>query len=295
MKRLLLLFLLLAPMGARAQLLYKVSGGELSENSYIFGTHHLTGVDFTESIVGFEEAFSSCGQFYGELKLDKKSMSALAKKMMGVMMMPSDTLFKDLVSEEDYEFIDSQIKKYMGKMFSLDKLSKLKPAAIQTQISAMAAMKGEGFSATDAIDIALQERAEKDGMKVEGLESVESQIGLLFGDSLQDQADDLVKSLRSGDIASEAQKLSALYEKQDPEALFNYMQEQIEVVSTDTEESYGYMQRLIYNRNHNWAELLPEIMSSGSTFVAVGAGHLGGEEGLLALLRAKGYSVEAVK
>jgi hypothetical protein len=53
-----------------------------------------------------------------------------------------------------------------------------------------------------------------------------------------------------------------------------------------------YEEILLINRNRNWASQLKNIMNKESVFVAVGAGHLVGEKGLLNLLRKEGYTVE---
>jgi uncharacterized protein YbaP (TraB family) len=51
--------------------------------------------------------------------------------------------------------------------------------------------------------------------------------------------------------------------------------------------------RLIDVRNRNWVPKIEEYLRSGQTyFVVVGAGHMGGPDGLLALLRARGYTIE---
>jgi uncharacterized protein YbaP (TraB family) len=48
------------------------------------------------------------------------------------------------------------------------------------------------------------------------------------------------------------------------------------------------------DRNHKWMKKLPEIMQEKSSFIAVGALHLAGEDGLLNLLEKSGYNVEQV-
>ena len=53
--------------------------------------------------------------------------------------------------------------------------------------------------------------------------------------------------------------------------------------------------QLIDNRNIDWLTKLPAIMADKSTLIAVGAGHLPGDKGVLSLLRQAGYTVEAVK
>ncbi len=51
---------------------------------------------------------------------------------------------------------------------------------------------------------------------------------------------------------------------------------------------------LLGNRNKNWVVQLKEIMKNGSVFTAVGAGHLIGKNGLIALLRAAGFTVSGL-
>ena len=60
-------------------------------------------------------------------------------------------------------------------------------------------------------------------------------------------------------------------------------------------ESEEAMEALIYSRNRNWAEKLVKIMPERTCLVCVGAGHLPGPQGLLQLLRDKGYTVEPMR
>ena len=53
--------------------------------------------------------------------------------------------------------------------------------------------------------------------------------------------------------------------------------------------------KLLIGRNLNWSNLIPEVIKDQSCFIAVGAGHLAGDKGLISLLRDKGFTVEAVK
>jgi uncharacterized protein YbaP (TraB family) len=57
----------------------------------------------------------------------------------------------------------------------------------------------------------------------------------------------------------------------------------------------GFTQILLYNRNKDWVEKLQTMMPTQSLVVAVGAGHLPGNQGVIDLLRKKGYKVEPVK
>ena len=63
--------------------------------------------------------------------------------------------------------------------------------------------------------------------------------------------------------------------------------------SESGEEKYDDL--LLNNRNKNWVKQLKEIMKNESVFVAVGAGHLVGEKGLIKLLKKEGYKVEPLQ
>lgn len=298
MKKLFLLLALLVPLTLNAQLLYKVSGGNLTEDSYLFGTHHLTPFSFTDNVPGFAQALENSSQVYGEILLDSKSTAAFSQKMMPVIMMPSDTLFRDIVTEEEYAYIDSQIKKYLGATTSLDQMAVMKPATISMQLTNIVAMQDENGKMRQtgtAMDVAIQQKAIESGKTVGGLETIETQLALLFGKSLEDQAEELIRSLKSGDLREENKKLSALYEAKDSKGLFAHVEESLASAVETESEAAEAMDEMAYNRNTAWAEALPSIMESGSTFVAVGAAHLQGTKGLIQLLRDKGYTVTAVE
>ena len=55
------------------------------------------------------------------------------------------------------------------------------------------------------------------------------------------------------------------------------------------------MAQLLYDRNHNWVAQMPAIMQAAPTLFVIGAGHLPGEQGLLALLKAQGYTMEPMQ
>ena len=82
-------------------------------------------------------------------------------------------------------------------------------------------------------------------------------------------------------------KLMDVYRNQD----LDKMQE----MTAGEEGMSDYIDLLLYNRNANWAKKMPAIMKSKATLFAVGAGHLGGEKGVINLLRQAGYTVRPVK
>ena len=70
------------------------------------------------------------------------------------------------------------------------------------------------------------------------------------------------------------------------------------IQSLFSESEYGQaenMDILLTKRNQNWVEELKEILKSKSVFIAVGAAHLVGEQGLITLLRKEGYTLKPLK
>jgi len=154
--------------------------------------------------------------------------------------------------------------------------------------------KHDGFNPQATFDGYFQQVAQQQGKGVGGLETVDFQVGVLFhGQSLERQKE-LLMCLVDNKEHTElmAEQLVEAFFKQDLVGVKAVMdeKEQTKCDSTPEEED-----ALIYNRNANWAKLMPQIMADKATFFAVGAGHLPGEKGVLQLLKNAGYMIEGVK
>ena len=268
-------------------LLWEISGNGLSESSYIFGTHHIAPLTICDSIVGFDDAFNSCKQLYGEI--DMLNLSADESKISAAMMLPKDSLLDVLYSPEEYKLIDSIFKIHMG--VGVDRFNIISPAALGLQLSLVQHMKMfKGFDPSKALDKTLQSRAAERGAAVYGLETVDFQMNLLFGRPLAEQVDDLLKMVSTIDSAEERIKgMNESYMAQDLDNMFEYFRDP--VIGVDSDEEFD---RLINDRNHNWMGQIKSIFET-PTFIVVGAGHLPGDEGLLSLLRKQGYTVKGVE
>lgn len=278
---------ILISLSSSAQLLWKVSGNGLKESSYVFGTHHLSSAEICEKIEGFNDAFSSCEQFYNETDMDY--MYANVMSFAKHMMLPKDSLLNTLYSEQDYRLIDDCLKANLG--VGVDMLKVMKPFAISAQLSlAMVTKDMKDFDAKRAVDYTLEKRARSAGKKMNSFETADFQMGILMGEPLAEQAQALLKIVKNIDRSKEvALNMAVNYNKQDIEALYQMF----------FDEEFGTTPKqlnvILFNRNRNWAATLKEAMKERSTFVVVGAGHLAGEQGLLELLRKDGFTVEAVK
>jgi uncharacterized protein YbaP (TraB family) len=125
--------------------------------------------------------------------------------------------------------------------------------------------------------------ADKD---VLGLETVEFQASIFDSIPYEKQAHDLVTYIDSIDqFRQNTLEMADLYRKQDISHMDTLMEK-------SDPGMMQYMDLLLYDRNRRWADQMPEQMFLMPTLFAVGAGHLGGERGVLNLLRQLGFTVK---
>ena len=293
MKRLsLILAVVLLAMAAQAQLLWKVSGNGLGRPSYIFGTHHMAPATMIDQIKGMDQAIAACDIVVGEVEKDSLTSPEVQACMAQDMIAPLDSTLDVLLTPEEYSIVEKVFNKYFGAMgVKLSQMKSLKPSAISTQMQAMQAIKYfPSFDATNLIDVAVQNRANEAGRPSLGLESVQEQIDLLFNSPLTEQATGLVEACKQDEFFQvQSAALADAYLSQDLDKILTVM---TDATMGGSEEA---MDALIYNRNRAWVEKLVDMMPERAALVCVGAGHLPGEQGLLQLLRDRGYTVEPVQ
>lgn len=292
MKKILgVLILLCFTLGVNAQLLWKISGNGLNQPSYVMGTHHLASLSIKDSIQGLQTALDQAQQVYGELKMSEmQDPNASAALMQKYMTTETDTTFKSLFTDEEYEKISQCAKENL--MFDVGMLPKVKPVFLTNNLIVVLYMKHiGGFNPQEQLDTYFQTQATEKGKKAEGLETMDFQLDLLYnGSSLKRQAETLICFINNIDENLElAKKLTDAYMAQDLKTLEKISDSELCGMSQQEEEA------MIDNRNKKWAKMLPEIMNAAPTFIAVGVLHLPGENGLLNLLKQQGYTVEPVK
>ena len=293
MKRFITLLLVVAAtLGAQAQLLWKVSGNGLDKPSYLFGTYHLASLGIKDSIAALPQVQHDVQQVYGEVIMADMMKPETLMKMQQQMMLPADTTLKSLFTPEEFETISQAVKEYMQVDIAL--LDRMKPAALSQQLTVLFYLKHTpGYNPQEQLDASFQQDATKAGKKVGGLETVQSQMDILFNKPLRRQAEDLYCFLSNPAKAErQAKELIAAYAAQNLDTVLRLLEEKEGTKCDPTPEE---MAQLLYDRNHNWVGQMPDIMQTASTLFVIGAGHLPGEQGLIKLLQGKGYTVEPLK
>lgn len=270
-------------LGAAAQVLWRVTADGtdgVRHTSYVLGTMHTAGTEVIDTLAGLTEALECATVVYGEVS---SSDMALTPATMACAIAPSDSTLQRLLSPAALDSVCRYVSTFgVDGARTLEALGKMKPA----MLDAFLEVRRAGASTDMAMDIALQHRAASMGKDVRALETAEQQMRMLMGTPVAEQLEALMESVRAPEAAQAASdSLVAAYRCQDLEAIGRLLVREM---------NGAYAERMVYARNHAWAAVLVPEMRCRSVLVAVGAGHLVGPEGLLAMLRSAGFDVSPV-
>lgn len=280
---------LLVLMGTtRAQentLLWQVSGNGLEKPSYLFGTYHLLGSSYLETLPHVQEAFDQSERVTVEMIIDSSALGT----MQTMSIMPDSSLSQFLDSTE-YAMVGAEVKAAVGMDIAF--LEKLKPVSISIMLALVynqqVAPELENYSGSP-LDLHLAQEGKQQGKEVLAFETMLQQAELLYNtDPLAKQAEGLVELVKEKDnMLDMTRRLVDTYLEQDLTAMWELSMEM-------PNNAWGNMEALLDERNANWIKQLPEMMEERSTFVAVGALHLPGPSGLITQLQKAGYTVTPV-
>lgn len=285
-------------------LMWRISGKKLKKPSYLFGTIHM--IDKKDFFMPeyVKTAFDESENVVFEINTDDMTGMSAMGDIMNKIFMEDGTTLKDLLSEEDYKRVKENLNKNPMMMMMGDMVDKIKPFFLSMMIE-QGDMGSEGGSPlgggggmmgmggnTMSYEMEFTKMAKAAEKPIAGLETVEFQMSMFDSISLEDQANMLVQSLDADKSEGEdvLSKMVKLYKAQDIPGLYQIIHEQ----SAGPDGSSDFEDKLLNMRNKNWIPLMAEQMPENVTFFAVGAGHLGGEEGVVALLRKEGYIVVPV-
>jgi hypothetical protein len=261
-------------------LFWEISGNGLTKPSYLYGTMH----SFDSRVFRFTKQLDpfikKCDVFALELDLDVSSLTGMAQYIM----LGGDTTLAMLIDSVHLDKLNRFMADSLGVPLAF--LMKVKPFFI------MGIMMEEGTEKDEEtfLDDHLSQMAKKHKKKVIGLETMEEQAQAIDGIPLSEQTKmllDAVDSALVGASGGEMDDMVAVYEKANLDSLYElYKKEDL---------SNEFNASLITRRNHRMADRFATYADGKhSIFAAVGALHLPGKEGVIELLRAKGYTVKPI-
>lgn len=260
-------------------LLYEISGKELAQPSYLFGTFHLLcKSDFILSD-SLKNKFQKSEQLVLELDMDDPNMMMA---MMKGIKMKGDTTLKNLFSDSDYAYLNQYFSDSL-KM-SLKMMERIKPFMLYSLM-----IPSLLDCPVVAFEMELTSLAKKQNKEILGLESFEFQMGVFDAISYNKQAEYLLGSIKDSKSSKlELQKLLKVYLSKDIHEL--------EKAIGDSDKMFkDFEDILLKKRNEDWLSKIMDFAIQKPTFFAVGAGHLAGNNGIINLLKKQGYGVKAIE
>jgi uncharacterized protein YbaP (TraB family) len=261
-------------------LLWEITGKGLTAPSYLYGTMHIVCSEDARISKGLKNAIQKSKQVFFEIDMDNM------EEMMGILTharMNNGLKISDLVTPVEYSRLEDYFSRNKSPLpFSM--MSRFKPYFI-TAIISESMMDCKTKSSVEQL---IMTEARNNDKEVLGLETIEFQASIFDKIPYEKQAQDLVKYVDSIDHYKEnTLELIDLYRKQDVDSMEQLM------VKYDPGMA-DFMDVLLYDRNRRWMGQMEEQMFQMPTLFAVGAGHLGGEKGVIALLRKQGFTVKAL-
>lgn len=268
-----------APLASDKSLLWQISGNGLKQASYLFGTIHL--IDQDRYFLGKNtlKKLQKSQELIMELDMENIDVLELAKSSV----LEKGTTVKNYMSDSDY----TVLQKFMLDSIGITKYNfengyaKFKPFYLeQLLFTRYMGQRNESY------EINLKKIAQDKNIPVSGLETYEEQLKFLDEIPLENQLKSLISTIKNYQAETqELEKLIQLYTRQDLPGLSKAFEE---------EQDRNMLEKLLDRRNKNWIPQITEWIQEKACFFAVGAGHLGGEHGIIQLLRNQGYTVQPV-
>ena len=251
-------------------------------NIYILGSVHFLKKENYPLNKTIEKAFDSTQKLVLEIDLKSEDAGTVQRVTLEKGINRERTLQQN-VSPDTYSLAEKRAQE-LG--IDIRALSPLKPWVVALTMTALQLRK-LGFDPNYGVDRYLAERARKSAKPIVGLETVAFQIGLIDQLSARDQESMLRQSLKEMDLVDKGlDQIVRAWSTGDVASLEA-------LLLRGMREYPAVHQTIIVDRNRRWLPQIEKMIEQGeSTLIAVGAAHLVGKDGVIELLKARGYTVE---
>jgi len=261
--------------------LWKVHSGQ--KVLYLAGSVHALGADSYPLSAAYESAFNSSGTLVEEINLAEAEQLAAAPLLLSKGLYTDGRTFESAVGKDTATLVATRLK---ATGIPMEMIRTMKPWMVMLLITAFEAQKA-GLDAALGLDKYFFDKARAASKPVLALETAESQI---------DRFDKMPETLQEQMLRSTLTELDS--QQNSVAAMINAWKTgdaaALEKMSLSSFDGYrGAYTSLIVERNNNWVPQIEACMARPQPcFVVVGAAHLIGPDGLLTLLKKKGYKIE---
>jgi len=273
-----------APAAAGKSCIWFVKGEKATV--YLAGSIHLLRANDLPIPADYDKVYADSKQLFFEIDPEEMASAASQMKMMTLSMLPDGKSVDKVISKETYAKLEAYMDSRDLGILSAAFLN-MKPAMLSVMISSLEMMR-LGAQPQFGVETIFSKKAKTDAKPVEGLETVEFQLGMFDKLSPEMQENFLKMTL---DQVEELPKML--------ETLIDCWKkgEDVKLGALLNEEFDGHddlHNTMLTDRNKNWLPVVEKQLASpdGNTLFIVGAGHLIGEGSVVDLLQKKGHKVE---
>lgn len=279
-------FGLLLPNATSAQVLYRISGNAATAPSYILATNKLVDMTFLDSIPNVFKCYSECNKVITEFTMqDYEALAALRQAAI----LPDSVRLSNFYSNEQYNEMDDALRINLG--MGLDKLGRMKPSYLAEMYRNELMKKWLHYDEERSMESFFEKVAAQSNIPVYGLDDVGETMYILFDrEPFHWQCEELLKLVEYPEKEVRFERsLLEMYQSGRLTDMAYF------VKSPDNQTSLSFSDYKVYSqRNQQWVKRLTPYLKEGKAFITLNAIYLGGEEGLIAQLKASGFRVKAV-
>jgi uncharacterized protein len=248
---------------------------------YLVGSVHMLTTDFYPLAPSLDAAFKDSDLLVEEADLNEMLSPNTQFSMLSKGMLPAGQTIDKVVSPATLALINQ----HSGGALPLEALKQFKPWFLAMTLEALE-WQSAGFDASLGLDKHFFDRAQTEGKGIQGLETTDFQISLFDGMTMDQQDRFLAETLKGIDKEkASVARLTGAWKVGDAATIER-------LVMADVKSDPVVYDRLLVSRNKTWLPKIEALFSRPRhAFVVVGAAHLVGPDGLVAMLKAKGYQV----
>ena len=281
--RLILFLLCLLPLSSLALAetsLWRVSKGQ--QLMFIGGTVHVLSADDYPLPEAYDRAYAQADVLVFETDMQAINSAQFQQQMLQRLTYADGQTLKGALQDATYEALAAYGESRGLPMTLLDRF---RPAMVSLVI-VMTELQRLGIDGT-GVDDHYYQRARRDGKPTRQLESAQAQLDYIAGMGRGQEDALILNSLRDAEHVSEMMReIKAAWRSGDQAQLARVG---LEPMRADYPQLF---QNLLVKRNNAWLSRLEQMLKAPDTkLVLVGALHLVGDEGVLAQLRERGYTI----
>jgi len=279
-------FSFLALGSMQAQVLYRISGNSAAAPSYILATNRTVDMTFLDTIPNVFKSYSACNKVITEFAMqDYEAIAALRQAAL----LPDSVRLQNFYSDTQYKEIDEALRINLG--MGLDKLGRMKPSYLTEMYRNELLKKWLNYDEDRSMETFFEKVAAQSNIPVYGLDDIGETMYMLFDrEPFHWQCEELYKVIEHPDKEVRQERtLREMY-------LYGRLSDMAyHIKGPDNSTSISFSDYKVYSqRNKVWVKRLTPYLREGKAFITLNAIYLGGEDGLLAQLKAAGFRVKAV-